>query len=451
MRIVIIGAGEVGFHVAKALSQENFDITIVEIDLEKCRYAAEHLDVMVVEGNGASPKNLHKAQVESADYVLALTRIDEVNLIASQQAHVLGAKKIIARLRNQQYTQRNSIIRPEKYGIDLVIHPEHEACQEIMRLVRHPYATQVMDFEGGRLQMIGIHLNNYSNILGKSVKDICDGSLNFKFGVVTVISGSDNIVPWGDYIFQSGDTAYFIVRTDYLEGLLELIGIESGKSNRIMIFGGSKIGRSLAENLQNERSVRLVEESRDKAEQIAKDLENTMVINADGRDIEFLRSENIQEIDSFVAVTSDEQTNIMAGILAHHFGVSQSIVHINTTQYLPVLQNLGIGSIMSKNMSTVNTILREIYSDETGSDLFAFEEMDVDVIEFNPKPGSKVTQKPLEELDFPRESIVGVINHHGHISIARGSSQLSEEDTVLVFAKKSALSKLHKLFGSNEH
>ncbi|MFC1581410.1 NAD-binding protein, partial [Candidatus Neomarinimicrobiota bacterium] len=201
MRIVIIGAGEVGFHVAKALSQENFDITIVDINPEKCRRASENLDVIVVEGNGASPKNLHKAQVESADYVLALTRVDEVNLIASQQAHVLGAKKIIARLRNQQYTQRNSIVRPEKYGIDLVIHPEEEACREILRLVYHPYATHVMEFEGGRLQMIGLRLNNKSNIVGKTVREICDGTLDFKYGIVTVLRGDETIVPWGDFIF----------------------------------------------------------------------------------------------------------------------------------------------------------------------------------------------------------------------------------------------------------
>ena len=146
MRIVIIGVGEVGFHVAKALSQEDFDITVIDNDPKKCRRASEHLDVIVVQGNGASPKNLVKANVDKADYVFALTRIDEVNLIASQQARQLGANKVIARLRNQQYSDAGSIIKPEKFGIDLVIHPEKEACTEIVRLVEHPYATRVMDF-----------------------------------------------------------------------------------------------------------------------------------------------------------------------------------------------------------------------------------------------------------------------------------------------------------------
>ena len=153
MKVVIIGGGEVGFHVAKALSEDDYDITVVDIDPIKCRRVSENLDVIVVEGNGASPNTLTEARVGDADYVLSLTRVDEVNLIASQQAHKLGANKIIARLRNQQYTTQDSIIRPEKFGVDIVIHPEKAACEEIMRLVNHPYAVQVMDFEAGRLTL----------------------------------------------------------------------------------------------------------------------------------------------------------------------------------------------------------------------------------------------------------------------------------------------------------
>ncbi len=446
MRIVIIGAGEVGFHVAKALSQENHDITVVDIDPEKCRRASEHLDVIVVEGNGASPRILKRAKIEGADYVLALTRVDEVNLIASQQAHVLGAKKIIARLRNQQYTQRESIIRPEQFGVDLVIHPEKEACQEIVRLVRHPYAAQVVDFEGGRLRMIAIRLEPECKIIGKSVHQICESNPSFKFGVVAVLRDSETVVPWADFIFEQGDMAYFIVRTENLDLLLNMLGTRGEKTNRVMILGGSKIGRSLAEELQDEMSVRLVERRREKAAQIANELEKTMVINADGTDVELLKSENIHEIDSYIAVTQSEQTNLLSGLLAHHLGVKQTIIHVTTTEYLPIIQEIGVGSVISKNMSTVNSIIREIRSDISETALVTFDEIDVEVLEFNPETGSKVTQKSLAELDFPKDSIVGVINHHGHLSIARGSSQLTDEDTVLVFAKQRAVPKLRKLF-----
>ncbi len=447
MRIVIIGVGEVGFHVAKALSQEDFDITVIDNDPEKCRRASEHLDVLVVQGNGASPKNLVEANVDKADYVFALTRIDEVNLIASQQARQLGANKVIARLRNQQYSDANSIIKPEKFGVDLVIHPEKEACLEIVRLVEHPYATNVMDFEGGRLKMIGIRISHHNQIIGQSVRELCYDNKELNFGIVSVIRDGKTIVPWGDFIFKPNDTAYFIIKTKYLEELLNILDVSKQKSNRIMIFGGEKIGFSIAELLQKQKSVRLIDSRREKSEQIAAKLQDTMVIKADGTDIEFLKSENIKDVESFIAVTSDEKTNILSGILAHQLGAKQTIIHINTTEYLPLLQELGIDCVVSKNMATVNKIIRKIYSDKTETDLIAFEEIDVDVIELQPQADSKVTKKPLQEIDFPKDSIVGVINHHGNINIARGDSIITEEDSVLVFSKTKAIPKIRSLFG----
>ena len=446
MRIVIIGVGEVGFHVAKALSQEDHDIIVMDIDPIKCKRATESLDVIVVEGNGASPRNLSAANVQDADYVLCLTRVDEVNLIASQQAHELGAKKIIARLRNQQYTTRDSIIKPEKFGIDLVIHPEKEACKEIVQLVRHSYATQVMDFEGGRIQMIGIRLDEDSPIVGKSVREICEEEQNFKFGIITVLNEGESHVPWSDYIFKDNDTAYFIVKTKWLESLMSLLGKEATPTNSIIILGGSKIGRSLAKELENEMTVRLIESKRDKAEWLASHLKETMIIHGDGTDVELLKSENIQDADSFIAVTESEQTNLLSGMLAHHLGVKQTVIHVSTTEYMPIVHEIGVGAVLSKNMSTVNSILRFIASDQIETSVITFDEIDVEVIEFNPEPGSKVTKAPLKDVNFPEDSIVGMTNHHGTLSIARGSTQLTEEDTVLVFAKSKAVTKLKRLF-----
>ena len=447
MQIVIIGAGEVGFHAAKALSEENHDITAVDILPEKCSRLSENLDVIVVEGNGASPKILHQANVENADYVLCLTRVDEVNLIAAQQAHELGAKKIIARLRNQQYTARNSIIKPEQFGVDLVIHPEKAACDEIIRLVKHPYAVQVMDFEGGRLEMIGIRINgDNGDLLGKSVGEICESNPDFKFGIIAVLREGKTIVPWSDFVFQNGDTPYFILQTEHVGKLMEMLGKDFYRNDRVMILGGSKIGRSVADDLQDEMNVRLVDYNRHKCEWIANELENAMVIEGDGTDLELLKSENIESVDSFIAVTENEQTNLISGLLAHHFGVEQTIIHIGTTEFLPIIQETGIGSVISKNMSTVNSILRKIRSDLSETQIVTFDELDVDVLELTPDIESPVCGKPLSEVSFPKASIVGVINHHGHLTIARGSSQLTEEDTVLVFAKNSVTETVRKLF-----
>jgi len=450
MKVVIIGGGEVGFHVAKALSEENYDITVVDIDPVKCRRASENLDVIVVEGNGASPKILTEASVGDADYVLCLTRVDEVNLIASQQAHKLGANKIIARLRNQQYTANDSIIRPEKFGVDVVIHPEKAASEEIMRLVKHPYAVQAMDFEAGRLTMLGIHIDgDCGNFKSKPLGEVCLESSHFRFGVIAVLRGMETIVPWSDFTFKDGDIAYFIIKTEDIENLLGLLCKEVTESHRVMIIGGSKIGRSLAQSLPSDTvNVRLVDYNRPKAGQISHNIDESMVIYGDGTDIEFLKSENIQDVDSFISVTENEQTNLISGLLAKHLGAKQSIIHISTTEYIPTIQEFGAGAVISKNLSTVNSILRELHTDVTEIPVVTFDEIDVDVIEFQPEPGSPVTQRPLKELNFPEDSIVGIINHHGKIRIAHGTSILTEDDTALVFAKPKAVSKLKKLFGS---
>ncbi len=449
MRIVIIGGGEVGFHVAKALSEENFDITVIDISPEKCRRASETLDVIVVEGNGASPKTLVEANVSDADYVLCLTRVDEVNLIASQQAHELGARKIIARLRNQQYTTRDSIIRPEKFGVDLVIHPERAATEEIIRLIHHPYAVQAMDFESGRLKMLGVHMDKTcANFLNRPLGEIALENNHYKFGVIAVLRNGETHVPWADFKFEMGDCVYFIVKAEDEPNLLGMLCKEAREVKRVMILGGSKIGRSLAEELKETYSVRLIEENRKKAEFIAHTIDDIMVINSDGTDIELLKAENIQDVDSFIAVTENEKTNLIAGLLAHHMGAGQTIIHVTKTEYIPTIQEIGIVSVISKNLSTVNSILREMHSDISNASVTTFEEIDVDVIEFQPEKGSRVVDTPLHDLDFPADSIVGMINHHGKLMLARGDSQMTVDDIALVFAKPKAIPKLKKLFSA---
>ena len=450
MKVVIIGGGEVGFHVAKALSEEDYDITVVDIDPIKCRRASENLDVIVVEGNGASPNTLNEAKVGDADYVLSLTRVDEVNLIASQQAHKLGANRIIARLRNQQYTAKNSIIRPEKFGVDIVIHPEKAACEEIIRLVKHPYAVQVMDFEAGRLTMLGLKIDDgCENINGFPLGKIAKANSHFRFGVIAVLRGQETIVPWAEFTFQSGDIGYFIIKTEDIQNLMTLLCKQITIARRVMIIGGSKIGRTLAKELPDEIvNVRLVDYNRPKAGQISHSINESMIIYGDGTDIEFLKSENIQDVDSFICVTENEKTNLIAGLLAKHLGSKQSIIHVSTTEYIPTIQEIGTGAVISKNLSTVNAILRELHTDMTEIPVVTFDEIEVDVIEFQPEPNSLITKHPLKDLNLPKDCIVGMINHHGKIRIAHGTSILTEDDTALVFAKPKAISKLKKLFSS---
>ena len=448
MKVVIIGAGEVGFHVAKALSEENYDITVVDIDPEKCQRASESLDVIVVEGNGASPNVLLDANVSEADYVLCLTRVDEINLIASQQSHELGANKIIARLRDQQYSARNSIIKPEKFGVDMVIHPEQEACREIKQLMKYPYAVQARSFEGGRLTMVGIRIDRWNKLMldGKTLSEICKENDRFRFTVVAVLRNNEALVPTSDFKFLEHDIAHFVLKSKNVEDLLELLSIKETSSNNIMILGGSKIGRTLAEDISKDHNVRLIDYDRPKAGKISTKLDDAMVVHGDGTDIEFLKSENIQDVDSFIAVTENEKTNLIAGMLAKHLGVKQSIIHVVNTEYMPTIKEIGIGAVISKNLSTANSILRILHSDISDTSVATFHEIGLDVFELQPEDGSEITKRPLNELNLPKDSIIGMINHHGKIVIAHGNSQLTEEDIALVFARPDGRSKINKMF-----
>ena len=445
MKVVIIGAGEVGFHLAKGLSEENFDITVIDMAEKKVRRASENLDVMAVHGDGASPQVLREAAVGDADIAVAVTRVDEVNLIASQLAHELGARKIIARLRSTEYTSKDTIIHPERFGIDKVIHPEMAATEEIVRLVMQTAATSVVDFEGGRLQLMGIRLNDSCPIVGQKLSDIRKDHPDFSFSAVAVLRGQETIIPQGDLSFALNDICHFLVRKEKVTNLLEMVGKPVRQTRNAMILGGSKIGRALALKLQDDIHVRLVEEDLAKAELLASRLEKTLTLNGDGTDIEFLRSENVEDLDSFIAVTQNEQTNFLSGLLARHLGAKQSIVHVSTTEYIPVMKLIGLDAVISKNMCTVNAILEYIKSDQNV--LFTnFEDIEVEALEFSPNPGSRITQHVLEKIKFPAACVVGSVNHHGHISIPAGDTQITEEDTVLVFTLPEEVPKVERLF-----
>ncbi|MBH09716.1 MAG: hypothetical protein CMG74_05035 [Candidatus Marinimicrobia bacterium] len=308
-----------------------------------------------------------------------------------------------------------------------------------------------MEFEGGRLKMLGIIISKDTlNISGRTLSQLAklvSEKAQIRFVVVAVLRGQDTLVPQADFVFQEKDIAYFIVKSTDVRHLMEFLGREINEVKRVMIIGGSKIGRSLAKILPiNNINVRLVDYNRPKAGHISHKLDDSMVIYGDGTDIEFLKSENIQDVDSLIAVTENEKTNLIAGLLANHLGAKQSIMHVVTTQYIRTIQEIGVGAVISKNLSTVNAILKKLHSDLSEIHTITFDEIDVDVVELQPDIGSLITQKPIKDLDFPKDSIVGMINHNGNIRIAQGSSQLTPEDTALVFTKPKSINKLKNMF-----
>ena len=448
MKIVIIGAGEVGFHVAKSLSELDYDISVIDIDHSKCARANEHLDVIVTQGNGSDEKILKDVNVSEADYVFCLTNSDETNLISSLQCHNLGAKKIIARLRDLDYSRNGNALTPEKFGVDIVIHPEDEVAKEIIRLVMHPYADKFYEFEGGKAVLFSKKINHRSKISGLTVEEFHKINVEFKSLIVAVIRGEKMTIPTTTFKFEPEDYIFFFVRSKNLDQLLLVLGIENSDSKRVMIAGASKIGRRIASLLEDEMSVRLIEKSKEKATQIANNLDKTIVLNSDATDVEFLKGENISDVDSFVAVTEDQQLNLLAGILSKQLKVKHSIIHVTNPDYVRNMSDLGIGSIVSKNTVSVNAVIKSIRIDQKEHVIQLFSSLDMEAIELVADKDSKAARLPLSNLNLPHGCIVALVNHNGHIKIPAGDFQISENDSVLIFCINSKIREVSKIFNN---
>jgi trk system potassium uptake protein TrkA len=448
LRIVIIGAGEIGFNLAKELSREDYDITVVDIDPVKIKRASEKLDVSTVEGNGASPIILHQAQVESADIFLALSRIDEVNLVASRTAQELGAKKIIARLRSTEHSLRDAVIHPSQFGIDEVIHPEMAVVEEVDRLLRQSSAMDVKEFEDGRLQLVGVRLEASSPLLQRTIEDVSQSNREIPHKVIALNHEGVNFIPQGDTQYGAGDIVYVMGEAQHIPKIVTMLGKPHREVNKVMILGAGKIGRRLAGRYQDDLDVKLVEANKAKAWEVAPTLVNTLVLHGDGTDIDFLISENIDEMDSFIAVTENEQTNLLTGLLAKQLGARHVIVHLSTTSYLPIARRIGIDAAISKNMATVEAILRGIKSSHDRA-VSPFEDVEMEAVEIVTEEDSKVTKKPVKEISFPSGVVLGALIRDSGIEIPGGESQIEPGDRILLFMQKVEVDKVLKLFKSS--
>ena len=447
MRVVIIGVGEVGFHIAKSLSELDYDISVIDTNPIKCNRANEHLDVIVIKGNGSDAKTLKEANVSEADYVFCMTDSDETNLIASMQAHTLGAKKIVARLRNTDYGNNgDSSISPEKFGIDEVIHPEYEVAKEIVRLVKHPYADKFYEFENGKAVLFSKKLNHRSKIVNTTVEDFHKGNTEFKSLIVAIVRDEKMTIPSGSFKFEPDDNIFFFVKSKNLNLLLSSMGVSTSNSKRVMIAGASKIGRKIARELENSMSVRLVDNAENKAKIVASELGESIVMNADATDVEFLKNENISEVDSFIAVTEDEQLNLLAGILAKQLKVKQSVIHVSNPDYVKSMSDIGLGAIVSKNTSSVNSIVKAIRIDQKDNVIQIFSRLGMEAIELEVENGSKAARVPVANLNLPHGSLIALVNHNGHIAIPSGDYQVLPNDTVLIFCINSKVKEVTNIF-----
>jgi trk system potassium uptake protein TrkA len=445
MKIVIIGAGEVGFYLAKRLSLEKHDLVVVDEDPEKCAHAQEALDVSVVQGNASNQSVLREAGVESADMLIAASGIDEINILACMVASKMGVKRKIARVRNPDYYAESSILKAEDLGVDLFIHPEEEVIQEITRLLMRASASEVIEFENGKILMVGLKLDASCSNLNKPLKEIGSQEQRKNFRIVAVLKGERTIIPTGNDSFGKNDQIFVVTRRESLPEVLDLTGKRDQKLEKIMILGGGKIGRGLASELEKKIDVTLIESNREKSVQLASQLKRTAVFQADGTEIDVLAREGILNMDAFVAVTSDDETNIISCLLAKHLRIQKTIALVNKPTYLPLMPVIGIDSTVNTRISTASAILRFIRRGSILS-VATFHGIDGEVIEFEIKKANKTTGKPLMQLGLPEGALIAAIVRGDEVFVPYGNSKIEYGDKVVVFALPKAIPSIEKRF-----
>jgi len=445
VRIVIAGMGDVGYHLAKQLSNEEHDIIAIDMDQQRLSYSDSMADILTINGSSTSVSTLRQAKVDKADLFVAVTSFEEVNVTSAILAKKLGAKKTIARISNSEYLDDNVDVKFSEIGIDFMIYPEELAAREMVNLILRSAATDIMDFEGGKLSVIGLRLDKDAPVIRKTIVDIAKEFASFDFRIVALHRNFRTIIPKGNDRFLPNDQIFVITRPEGNNVVLKLAGKEDINFNNIMILGGSKIGRRVAELLEDKMTVKLIESDEEKTLQLADSLTSTLVIKGDGRDIDLLAQEGIIDVDAFVAVTEDAETNIITCLMAKHLGVKKAIALVDKVNYIPLTQTIGLDSLINKKLIAANNISRYIRKSEVLA-LSTLEGIDADIMEYVVQPNSPITKKPIKDLGFPKEAIIGGIIRGEESIIAVGDTKIHNGDKVVVFSLPGGVKQTEKFF-----
>ena len=403
MRIVILGAGDVGFQLAKRLTREQHDITLVDPDPAKVRRASEQLDVMAVEGTGSSLRVLRQAGIAEATVLAAVTNDDEVNLMACRLAKTVGVEVTIARVGNPEFTQPDFVLSPAELGVDHLIQPEREAAGAIVRLLQESSATHVIDLENGRIELIGLILEENSPLIGTPLSDLGRRYGNPPVQLVAVDRNHVTIIPKGTDTLRAGDHVFAICDPSYATTLFGLAGkVKKPRMNNIMIMGGGRVARFVAEAMADVARFKIVEQDLARAERLAELLPRAFVLHGDGTDLELLQHEGMDQMDSFLALTGDDENNIIATLLARQHRVPRPVVLVNKLPYLPILPSIGITSVISKQLLTVNAVMQYIQHRQVAA-IAGVPGIEGQLIEYIAAAGSRITREAAQGCALPSQ------------------------------------------------
>jgi trk system potassium uptake protein TrkA len=446
LKIVIVGAGEVGFHIASHLSLENKEVVVIDKNADAIRRVSDNLDVQAVQGSGSSPVVLEEAGILNAEVILAVTDSDEANLVACLVANMLSpTTKKLARVRDAAFDHYHDHFREQAPHIDTIINPEIEVVKTIESMLSVPGAADVGEFADGRIKLIGIYLDKHSRLAGLKLAEIPQKIQNARLLVAAVVREEELIIPRGNDYLMPGDLVYFISEKDKLRETLAIFDKQDQPVNRALIVGGGRIGLRLASRLESKGIYcKIIENNPNRCSFLAEKLNRSVVLCGDGSDQSLLAEENIQDIDVVVTLTNNEETNILASLLATRMGAKKSITKISKFSYFPLMKAIGIEQVVSTRLSAINTLLQHIRRGKVLSAISIKGEQ-AEVMEALALETSDIVEKPLKQISFPKGAIVAGIIRKDEIIIPTGESVIHPEDRVIIFARRQAIAKVEKI------
>ncbi|UCG81224.1 MAG: Trk system potassium transporter TrkA [Desulfobacterales bacterium] len=445
MKIIIIGAGEVGFHIASRLSLENKDVILIEKNADALRRVTENLDVQTIEGCGSSPAVLEQAGIKQAEILLAVTDSDETNLVASLFANILSPTTIkLARIRSEDYLMYQEALNQDPYSIDMVINPEAEAVKTVERLLKVPGAVDVGEFADGRIKVIGVRLNADCSVNGTKLAGLKKKTGNKKILVTAIVRDEKLIIPSGSDQLLEGDVIYFISEEKDLTGALKIFGKRAEPFNRVLLVGGGNLGLKLATALEGlSIHTKLIEKNPDRCRELAEHLDKVIVLQGDGSDQGLLQEENIQDMDVVITLTGDEETNILTSLLAKRMGAQKTVTRISRFSYFPLVSAIGLEHIVSPRRAAINTMLQYVRRGQVLSAM-ALKGEEAEVLEAVALETSDVVGKPLRDVPFPKGALVVAIIRSDEVIIPTGDSVIQPHDRIVIFSTRQSIPRVEK-------
>ena len=444
MKIVIAGAGEMGSHLARMLSGNGHDITIIDSDQKLLSEVGSLADVITVEGDSTTFAVLREASVRKCDLFIAVNHEENDNVVAAMLAKKLGARKSIARIDNNEYLEPNNKEMFIDMGIDYLFYPEKVAAREVINLLGHTSTTEYVDFSSGKLSLVVFRLEPASPLVGQVLTGFADET-PLSYRTVAITRGGQTIIPREGEQFMEGDMVYVIARQDAVREVMEFSGQSNIEIKNMMILGGSRIGIRIATELQDEVNIKLVDYNADKAYRLAEMLDKTLIINEDGRNTDTMMEEGLANMDAFVAVTGRSETNILAAMLAKRMGVKKVIAEVENLNYINLAESIGIDTIINKKLVTASNIFRFTMSTDVQA-IKCLTGSDAEVLEFIVKPNAPAVKSRIKDLGLPEDTIIGGIVRGDKVFIAVDNMEINPYDRVVVFAMPASVGKVGYFF-----